>query len=439
MAHILPLLAALALVLLNGFFVAAEFALVKVRRTRIRELAESGEGGWRARLAAHLVSRLDAYLSATQLGITLASIALGWIGEPAVAHLIEAPLRRTGIASETTIEWLSFGVAFAIIAFFHIVLGELAPKSLAIRKAERTALWVSAPLLAFYYALYPFIVVLNGAANALLRLIGIAPAGVHEEAHSGEEVQMIVAASHAHGMLSPTASRIIDRTLGFSERRAGDLMVPRTEVVWIEEGASIDALRVVVGTNPYSHFPVCRGRGGLDALVGVVHIKDLIAHGLLSGRDFQISAVVQEPLFVPETTPALKVLDLLQSSRMHIAFVVNEYGGVEGIVTVNDLVRALVGETPRRGDARPPTVVRRKDGTWLVDGAMPLHEVVGILGLSPNAAEHVSGMKTIAGVVLTSLGHVPRVGEACSWEGHRLQVEEMDGARIERVLVEKER
>ncbi len=434
MAQSLPLLlGAFALVLLNGFFVTAEFALVKVRRTRIHELVEAGD--WRARVAAHLIDHLDAYLSATQLGITFASIGLGWIGEPAVAHLLEPLLRAIGVVSAATIHGISLAVAFLIVSFLHIVLGELAPKSIAIRKPETTALWVAAPLIAFYYLFYPFIFVLNGTANALLHAINIPPAGEAADAPSAGELQLIVAASHAHGLLAQTASGIIEKALRFSERRVAELMVPRTEIVWIDESMPIDRVHVLVGTSPFSHFPVCRGN--LDQIIGIVHIKDLIAYGLLAGQDFKFVEVARPPRFIPGTMPAIKLLDQFRTTKVHVAIVVDEYGSVRGLITLNDLMTALLGDISRPGEEPPPRARRRADGSWLFDGRLPLAEMLAVTGATPGT--DVKDVSTVAGLVLSRLGRIPAEGESLSWQGWLLEVVDMDGTRVDQVLAKRER
>lgn len=225
----------------------------------------------------------------------------------------------------------------------------------------------------------------------------------------------------------------MQRVFRVGDLRVRDLMVPRTDVVWIDRAASSEMLKVLVGTNPYSHFPVCDG--DLDNLIGVIHIKDLIAYGLLAGAAFDVSQVAQKPLFVPDRTPALRLLDQFQKSKMHIAFVVDEHGGTQGLITLNDVLAALVGDLSRRGEAPPPKAVRRADGSWLMDGALPLHEMAARLALAADPAQDVPDASTVGGLVLALMGHIPLEGEKVAWRGYELEVMDMDGTRIDQVLV----
>ncbi|MEX2217949.1 MAG: hemolysin family protein [Phycisphaerales bacterium] len=427
MSQALLLLTAFFLVLLNGFFVAAEFALVKVRRTRLTEIAATGS--WRARLSLRLVTHLDAYLSATQLGITLASIGLGWIGEPAVAHLLEPLLARLGITNPAMVSGVAFSVAFAFIAFLHIVLGELAPKSLAIRKAEAVSLWVAAPLLAFYYVFSPAIVVLNAAANALLRVVGIAPVTEGDEAHSGEELRMIVAASHAHGMVGATASRLVENALRFSELRIGEIMVPRTKMVALSAAAPVAECIALALRHGHSRYPV-RGPGR-DEIIGMVHVKDLLrlcAEGAKAGSAGTLAPLVRPSLFIPETASLDKAMRTMQEKKTLQAIVVDEHGAPVGLVTLEDLVERLVGDIRDEFDAtlraRPG---RAKD---ILEGDDPVAVLRELAGIEPRRDRHVH---TVGGYLLRALGRVPRTGERVVVDGRTFEILAMDGRRIARV------
>jgi putative hemolysin len=228
---------------------------------------------------------------------------------------------------------------------------------------------------------------------------------------------------------------LLDRVFRVGDLTVRDLMVPRREIVWVEEEMGAEELRVLIGTSPYSHFPVCRG--SLDELVGVVHIKDLIAYGLLAGESFRVATVAQQPLFVPETMPALRVLDQFKQTKTHVAFVVDEYGAKEGLLTMNDVVSALVGDIARRGEEPMPKAVRRADGSWLLEGRLPVREALAALGVSVEE-EELPDASTVAGLMLALLGRIPKVGEAASWRGWRLEVVDMDGSRIDQVLAGRE-
>jgi putative hemolysin len=425
------ILAALLLVLLNGFFVAAEFAIVKVRSTKIAELANKGQ--WQAKVTMGIIRHLDAYLSATQLGITFASIGLGWIGEPAVAHLLEPVFAWFGMKSETAIKAVSFAVAFAIIAFLHIVLGELAPKSLAIRKPERTSLWVAVPLKAFYYLMYPAIVVLNSAANWTLRLIGLHPAAEGESAHSLEEIRMIVAATRA-ATFHEKERELLDRIFRLGDQRVSSLMVPRGDITWIPADASPDRVRLAVATSAHSHFPVCDPRAGLDKIVGVVHVKDMIQAGLLT-KQIDLKILARQPLFVHEIMSAIRLLEELRKGRTRIAFVFDEYGVTTGLITLNDVVEALLGEVARHGEETEPLAVRRDDGSWLLDGGLPIQDLKDLMHVSTLPREDRTSFQTLAGFIMTHLGRIPRTGEWFAFDRFRFEIVDMDRHRIDKVLL----
>jgi putative hemolysin len=423
------IIAAFLLVLLNGFFVAAEFAIVKVRSTKIAELANQGQ--WQARVAKGIVKHLDAYLSATQLGITFASLGLGWIGEPAVAHLLEPVFGWFGMESETAIKAASITVGFAIISFLHIVLGELAPKSLAIRKPEATSLWVAIPLKVFYYVFFPAIVVLNSAANWTLRLIGLTPATEGEGGHSLEEIRMIVATTRA-GAFREKERELVERIFRLGDQRVNSLMVPRTDIVWLTPDAPIERVRLAIATSSHSHFPVCDG--SLDKIIGVVHLKDMIQAGLLT-KNVDLKILARKPLFVTESMPALRLLEEFRRSRQHIAFVLDEYGVVSGLITLNDIVVSMLGEVARYGADTEPLAVRRDDGSWLLDASLPVEDLRALMHIEKLPHQDRTSFQTVAGFVMTYLGHVPRTGETFSFDRFRFEVVDMDRHRIDKVLL----
>ncbi len=432
MKQVLLLGAAFLLVLLNGFFVAAEFAIVKVRSTKIKELAEAGD--WRAVVARNVIGHLDAYLSACQLGITIASIGLGWIGEPAVAKLIEPLLHAVGVTNQTLIHTISFTVAFIIIAFLHIVLGELAPKTLAIRKAESTALWLSPPLRAFYWVMYLPIVALNGAANWILRPLGLEPVGETGEAHSSEELRMIVGASHAHGILNATERHLLENVIDFSERKVAEIMTPRVDVVCLLVNKSIADNLAIVRGEQHTRYPLAEGSA--DNVIGMIHIKDFITLTVdAAERAGSVLQSIKRPvLFVPENASIDAVLRTIQATRTLMAIVVDEYGGVAGLVTLEDVLEELVGEIRDEFDDAELEIERR-GGETIVDGGLPLSEVEEMF---PDVvSDEESDVRTIGGLVLKELGRIPAAGDQVTLGPYRLQVVEMDNLRITRVKIER--
>ncbi|MBY0325101.1 MAG: hemolysin family protein [Reyranella sp.] len=425
------LLAVFVLVLANGFFVAAEFSLVAVRRSRVMELVAAKR--MNAEALERALGSLDANLAATQLGITISSLALGWVGEPAIAHLIEAPLGRVagsfaGISAYT----VAVAISFIIITALHIVLGELAPKSLALQRSEGTALWVVRPLALFRWLFHPAITVLNGLGNLVLRLFGLRPGAGEGALHSASELKLIVAESQDAGLLQEAQEEIVVRTLDIGNRAIGEFMTPRTEVDWIDIADDRDAMRQVVLESRHGELLV--GRGSIDEIVGVVAKKDLLGQ-VLAGQELDPAAAVGAPLLIHEGVPIFKVLELFKQAPVRLAVVVDEYGGLEGIVTQTDLLEALTGDLPSdEGDT--PDIVERDDGSLLIDGMAPVNGVLGRLGLSLRP-DH-TGFHTIAGFVLAELGRLPATGDGFSYDGWHFEVVDMDGRRIDKLLVKRE-
>ena len=425
------LLAVFVLVVANGFFVAAEFSLVAVRRSRITELVAAGR--MNAQALERALDNLDANLAATQLGITISSLALGWIGEPAIAHMIEGPLSRiTGSFAGVSAYAIAVGLSFVIITALHIVLGELAPKSLALQQSEGTALWVVRPLGLFRWLLSPAITVLNGLGNLVLRLFGLKAGTGEASLHSASELKLIVTQSQEAGLLQDAQQQVVVRALDIGTRAIGEIMTPRTEVDWIDVNDDREAVRRVVMES--SHAELLVGRGSIDEIVGVVAKKDLLGQ-VLAGGELDPAAVIGEPLLVHEGVAIFRVLELFKQAPVRVAVVVDEYGGLEGIVTQADLLEALAGDLPDdEGDT--PDIVERDDGSLLIDGMAPVHGVIGRLGIGLGA--HHRGFHTIAGLALAELGRLPVTGDGFSYDGWRFEVVDMDGRRIDKLLAKRE-
>lgn len=431
MSEFAGLLAVLAFVLANGFFVAAEFSLVAVRRSRVMELVAAKR--MNAEALERALGNLDANLAATQLGITVSSLALGWVGEPAIAHLVEAPLSRVagsfaGVGAYT----IAVALSFVIITALHIVLGELAPKSLALQRSEETALWVVRPLALFRWLFSPAITVLNGLGNLVLRLVGLRPGAGEGSLHSASELKLIVAESQDAGLLQEAQEEIVVRTLDIGNRAIGEFMTPRTEVDWIDLSDDRETIRRVVLESRHGELLVARG--SIDEIVGVVAKKDLLGQAL-AGRELDPVAAVGEPLLIHEGVPIFKVLELFKQAPVRLAVVVDEYGGLEGIVTQTDLLEALAGDLPD-DEGETPDIIERADGSLLIDGMAPVNGILGRLGLS--LRPHHTGFHTIAGFVLAELGRLPATGDWFSYDGWRFEVVDMDGRRIDKLLVRRE-
>ncbi len=415
------------LLFINGVLAMSELAMMTARQSRLQKSAASGSKG--AATALRLARDPTRFLSTVQVGITLVGILAGAYGENTVSAKLETAI-ATIPALEPWADAISLVIVVMAITYFSLVLGELVPKRLALAYPETVATIISRPLaLMSVIGAWP-VRLLSFSTNAVLSIARIK--AQRGEDVSEEDVRSLVARAAGTGVFTRQEHAIFNRLLRVGDLTVRDLMVPRTEIVWVDESATTEEMRVLIGTSPYSHFPVCRG--SIESLIGVVHIKDLIAYGILSSHDFKITAVATKPLFVPETTPALRLLDQFTATRVHIAFVVDEHGVIQGLITLNDVVGSLVGDMTRRGEEPAPTAIRRNDGSWLVDGRLPLVEFLATVELSPHEADDVPDVSTAAGVVLALLGHLPREGERLDWRGWRFEVIDMDGARIDKIL-----
>jgi CBS domain containing-hemolysin-like protein len=409
---------ALVLVALNGFFVAAEFALAKVRPTQIEPHAQRGDR--RGMVAAHMLRHLDAYLSATQLGITLASIALGWVGEPAFAWLVEPLVLRMPGAGPALVHSVALTLSFAIVSVLHIVFGELVPKSIAIRLPEASSLWTSLPLYFFYWIAFPAIWLLNKTANGIVRLVGIRPASGHEIAHTEEEVRLLLA-SQQGAQLDDEKRALLGNVFELFERVARQVMVPRADVVYLTTARSTAENLALARETGHTRLPLCEG--DLDRIVGVVHIKDLFRAGEAPADLRRIARPVK---FVPETITLDRLLARMRSEHLHLAAVLDEYGGVSGIVTLENVIEEIVGPIQDEFDTERPELVDRGDGVFQVSGAMLVVDLEDELGLEFSDRDE----DTVAGVVLSELGRRPRVGDRVQVAGFRFEVLEVQGNRI---------
>ncbi len=408
----------LVLVALNGFFVAAEFALVKVRPTQLDPLVASGSR--RGKLARHMTSHLDAYLSACQLGITLASLALGWVGEPAFSWIVRPLAEKLPGASPALVHSLSLTAAFVCITALHIVIGEQAPKSFAIRRPQPTTLWIALPLYLFYWLTFPAIWLLNRASIGVLRLVGLKPAEEHELAHSEEELRLLLASQHGSD-LSEQKRDLLENVFELYDRIARQVMVPRGDVVYLSTRRTLEENLAVARESGHTRFPLCEG--DLDRVIGVVHIKDLFRAGSAVPPLERIARPIK---FVPESTPLDKLLARMRSDRLHLLAVLDEYGGIAGIVTLENVIEEIVGEIQDEFDAERPELALRSEGVYTVSGAMLLVDLEDELRveLSPRDED------TVGGVVLSELGRRPRLGDRVRLGPAELEVLEVQGNRI---------
>ena len=425
---ILDILLTIFLVLLNGFFVAAEFAIVKVRASQIELRAQAGNT--MAKMTQRMLTHLDAYLSATQLGITLASLGLGWIGESVVAQIVINVMEFFGFSgSEELAHTIALPISFAIITVLHIVFGELAPKSLAIQRPESTSLAIAYPLRFFYVVFSPFIWLLNGLANMVLRSMGIQ--AVHgAEVHSAEELRLLFEQSAEGGALQDTHHELIENVFQFSERMVKQILVPRTKMVAIDVSIPEQELMEVIFNEGYSRLPVYSGN--IDNIVGILYVKDILSIMRL-GKSINIEKLMRPAYFVPETKKINLLLKQFQRRRLHMAIATDEFGGVSGIVTIEDIIEELVGEIQDEYDEEAPIVERINDYEFKVNGAASVPDANDYL---PYPLPEGEDYETVGGLMNVIYGHIPEnLNEVASFNEYDVRVLEKSERRVEWVLL----
>jgi CBS domain containing-hemolysin-like protein len=418
---------ALALVAFNGFFVAAEFALVKIRDTQLEGYIQRRHR--RAKMVRHILAHLDGYLSACQLGITLASLALGWVAEPVFAALLEPVFGWFRIESAHMRHLLSASVGIMVVTFFHVVVGEQAPKFIAIKRPLPSSLWVAYPLHWFYLVTYPLIWVLNWTSLWVLQRLGIESTG-HGEVHSEEELRLMLGSTLAAGGSSVLAREIVQNSLDLGRRRVREVMRPRREIVTLDLRLPIaDCLRLADETR-YSRFPLSDG-GDLDRLVGVAHVKDIYLRRDGRGTAADLRSVAKPVIYVPETARLDRLLQLFLDRRLHLAVVVDEYGSTTGMVTLENVLEELVGQIQDEFDQEKPRIEALGDGQWRLDGALPLFELSELVRETVETSE----VHTVGGWMTERLGGFAKMGDSVGLGGYRLTVCELDGMRVSRVLL----
>lgn len=429
LSNLVYIVAAFLLVLLNGFFVAAEFALVKLRSTQAVRLADGR--GWRGRILLGVHARLDAYLSACQLGITLASLGLGWIGKPAFAGLLEPLFALTTGIGQETLDIVSFVFAFAVISFLHIVLGELAPKSMAIRRPERMSLWTSTPLYVFYWLMYPAIWVLNASANWMLRVFGLDKIASHEHHYSREELKLILHANRA-ARDSGEELAMMSRALDLPDLVTGDLLRTRDQLGALHDGQDQVAVLAEIRRSQFSRYPWFDASG--DGVRGVLHVKDLLLAIADKGVVADIPALLRPAIVVPLDTPVLEVLRRFRGGNTHLSLVTEESGRVVGFFTLEDIVEVLVGDIAddHRKNAAVGVPQRASDGSFTIPGSMPIYRLERMLDRDIDAPDEVN---SVGGLIIDRLERLPSEGETLAFDGFSLTVRTMKGAKAQAITV----
>jgi CBS domain containing-hemolysin-like protein len=422
----LKLVATVLIVAINGFFVAAEFALVGVRRSRIETLAEGGDR--RAKRLLGILNNLNAYLSASQLGITLASLALAILGEPTIAALIEPLLHRFHVP-EFWLHLIAFVIAYAILTSLHIVLGEQAPKLVGLERAEKVAMWSALPMELFYKFFSWPIRALDWASAAVVRPFGMHATSAHASIYTEEEIRQLINASHKGGHLEKEEQQLINRVFDFSEAEVREAMIPRTAVAALPVTATLTEVEEAFCETGYSRMPVYRDQ--LDNIVGVLFMKDIMPCLKTSGRkEFDMETMVHPPMFVPATARLGNVLAQMQSARTHLAFAIDEHGGIEGILTLEDLLEEIVGEIDDEYDEEVRAQIVEENGAYLLDGMLAVRDANRKFKLKlPEDA----GYTTLAGFLLARAGRILKPGETVEHDGASFTVERVDRHRIRRV------
>lgn len=423
---LLKIASVLLIVALNAFFVIAEFAIVKVRATQIEPLVKLGMR--RARIAENVISNLDKYLSACQLGITMTSLGLGWIGEPVVAHMLEPLFALLGITEPTLITTIAFAVGFTLITFLHIVVGEQAPKWWAIQRPQRATLFVSPALHLFYVMFRPFIWLLNISANSFLKWVGIEAMNEAEMTHSEEELRLVLSKGK---VLTTTGKAISLNAIELRNRTVREVMVPRTNIVFLSTEKPLEVNLAVAEESQFTRYPLCEK--DLDNIVGMIHLKDLFKLKGTHGSGSKLLEIKREMLFVPETTPLEKVLNLLLTKRVLMAVAVDEYGGTAGLITLENILEELVGEIRDEFDVETQMVQKVNDEEFLVDGTMPLHDFARMFDVEPESKDVV----TLSGYVIQLIGRVPEKGATLHMGRWMVTVETTERKKVKTIRLKK--
>lgn len=415
------IIAALALVLLNGFFVAAEFGLVKLRQTRVRAIAKTF--GWRGRMLARVHSQLDTYLSACQLGITLASLGLGWIGEPAFAALLEPLFTAIGVVDPEIVHGIAFFIAFVSISFLHIVAGELAPKSLAIRNPEAIALWTALPLYGFYWLMYPAIWLLNHSAGALLRCLGLIGDTNHDAHYSIEELKLILRSGRADDQVTGNEWRVLAQALDFRDLEVADLMRPFAEAVTLQQEEPLAKNLDRIVQHRFSRYPLLNSE---DKVIGIVHLKDLFIAQHKNTLPKNLADIAHPVPFISPDLPATELFRRFQQGAPHFAVANYPDGRPQGFLTLDNLLGALVGEIRDEFRRTSNEWVKLDDGSLMGKGSLPIFTLERALGLDIDS-EHA---ESVGGIVLWKLGELPKEGQRIEFDNFSVVVKKMNGPRI---------
>ena len=417
----------LLLIIVNAIFVMSEMAIVSVRKVRLQQIANQGNAN--ARVALRLANAPNQFLGTVQIGITLLAILSGALGESVIARQLLLLLSlipwltpyREAIASIT---------AVLIITYLTLVIGELVPKRLALNNPERLAIALAGPMQILSIITSPVVHLLSTSTDVVIRLLGIKPST--DPQVTEEEIKVLIEQGTEAGTFEEAEQDMLNRVFRLSDRRVSALMTPRPDIVWLDLDDSPEVNRQTMLDNLHSQFPVCQGE--LDNVLGIIHVNDLLSR-CLSNQPLDLTTALRRPLYVPESTPGLKILELFKQSGTHFAIVVDEYGVIQGLVTLNDILEEIVGDIPATDGLDEPQAVQREDGSWLLDGMLPVEEFFELFDIEELSREHRSNYHTMGGFVITHLGRIPNAADHFVWRGMRFEVMDMDGNRVDKVLV----
>jgi putative hemolysin len=423
----LEILIIFVLIIANGVFSMSEMAIVSARKVRLQQLANQGDA--KARVALKLAESPNNFLSTVQVGITLIGILTGAFGGATIASRLALYVKRIPFLAIYS-EQISFGIVVLIITYLSLIIGELVPKRLALNNPERIAAVVAIPMRALAALASPVVHLLSASTDMVLRVLGIAPSV--EPLVTEEEIKILIEQGTEAGTFEEAEQDMVERVFRLGDRSVISFMTPRPDIVWLDLEDSQEENRQKLSENNYSRYPVCQG--GLDNVLGIIPVTDLLSRSF-RGEHIDLTVGLRQPVFIPESTRGLKVLELFKQTATHMALIVDEYGVIQGLLTLNDIMSEIVGDVPASPGEYEPQAVQREDGSWLVDGMIAVEEFFELFGMKELEFEERGSYQTLGGFVITHLGRIPAAADYFEWEGMRIEVMDMDGNRVDKVLV----
>ncbi|GAB4234843.1 MAG: hemolysin family protein [Elainellaceae cyanobacterium] len=418
----------LLLVLANGIFAMSEMAIVSARQARLQELANRGNA--KAQVALELANSPNRFLSTVQVGITLIGILAGAFGGATLAQSL-APYIAQIPRLQASSDAVAFGIVVIIVTYLSLIIGELVPKRLALNSPEKIAMTIAVPMRFISKLAAPVVNLLSASTDLVLKLLRVNSA-VQEPLVTEEEIKILVRQGAEAGMFEEAEQDLVERVFRLGDQQVGALMTPRLEIMWLDLNDPIEINRRKMIERPHTRFPVCQGT--LDNVMGFIRVTDVLSLAL-EGQPIDLIALLQQPLIIPETTHALKVLEFFKQSGTHVALVVDEYGAIQGLVTLNDVLEVIIGDLPFVDQPQESSIIQRDDGSWLVDGLLPIGELKELLEVEELSGEERGNFQTLGGFVVIRLGHIPRASDNFEWNQFRFEIMDMDGNRVDKVLI----